>query len=79
MVSHRSGVPRSPGAQARNVETDRYAEWLPRPLERRVPPALQPRLPSIRSLIPELPKTFANLTETSTIHETVYDTSKRQE
>jgi hypothetical protein len=79
MVSHRSGVPRSPGAQARNVETDRHVEWLQRPLVRRVPSALQPRLPSIRSLIPELPKTFANLTEASTVHETVYDAGIRQE
>ncbi|KAK2684737.1 hypothetical protein QWA68_016108 [Fusarium oxysporum] len=79
MVSHRSGVSRSPGAQARNVETDRHVEWLQRPLVRRVPSAPQPQLPSIRSLIPELPKTFANLTEASTVHETVYDAGKRQE
>ncbi|KAH7228546.1 uncharacterized protein BKA55DRAFT_716394 [Fusarium redolens] len=63
MASRRSGAPRSPGAQTRNVETDCHAEWLQRPLVRRVPSALQPRLPSIRSLIPELPETFANQTE----------------
>jgi hypothetical protein len=79
MVSHRSGAPRSPGAQGRNVETYCHGEWLQRPLVRRVPSALQPRLPSIRSLIPGLPKTFANLTEASTVHETVYDAGKRQE
>ncbi|KAH7203160.1 uncharacterized protein BKA55DRAFT_600442 [Fusarium redolens] len=78
MVSHRSGVPRSLGAQARNVETDRHVEWPQRPLERRVPSALQPRLPSIRSLIPGLPKTFANHTEVSTAHQSLYGAAKRQ-
>ncbi|KAH7142443.1 hypothetical protein DER46DRAFT_631035 [Fusarium sp. MPI-SDFR-AT-0072] len=79
MVSHRSGVPRSPGAQARNAETDRHVEWPQRPLVRRVPLALQPPLPSIRSLIPELPKTFANHTEVSTGHQSLYGAAKRQE
>ncbi|KAH7187834.1 hypothetical protein BKA60DRAFT_664977 [Fusarium oxysporum] len=79
MVSHRSGVPRSPGAQARNVETDRHVEWTQRPLVRRVPLALQPPLPSIRSLIPELPKTFANHTNVSTAHQSLYGAAKRQE
>ncbi|KAJ9413626.1 hypothetical protein QL093DRAFT_2569670 [Fusarium oxysporum] len=79
MVSHRSGVPRSPGAQARNVETDRHVEWRQRPLVRRVPLALQPPLPSIRSLIPELPKTFANHTNVSTAHQSLYGAAKRQE
>ncbi|KAH7184213.1 hypothetical protein BKA60DRAFT_602802 [Fusarium oxysporum] len=79
MVSHRSGVPRSPGAQARNAETDRHVEWPQRPLVRRVPLALQPPLPSIRSLIPELPKTFATHTEVSTAHQSLYGAAKRQE
>ncbi|KNB18612.1 hypothetical protein FOXG_22304 [Fusarium oxysporum f. sp. lycopersici 4287] len=69
LVSHRSGAPRSPGVQRINVETYCHGEWLQRPLVRRVPPALQRRLPSIRSLIPELPETFANQTEVSTGHQ----------
>ncbi|KAF5707013.1 hypothetical protein FMUND_11313 [Fusarium mundagurra] len=79
LVSHRSGAPRSPGAQGRNVETYCHAEWLQRPLVRRVPSALQPRLPSIRSLIPELPETFANQTEVSTGHQSLYGAAKRQQ
>ncbi|EXA28939.1 hypothetical protein FOVG_19498 [Fusarium oxysporum f. sp. pisi HDV247] len=79
LVSHRSGAPRSPGAQEINVETYCHGEWLQRPLVRRVPSALQRRLPSIRSLIPELPETFANQTEVSTGHQSLYGAAKRQE